>query len=425
MVSDRGYTVLDEELDMTLEDFKASKCPNGSVSRSNLRFLVEKELHQGPKEKETLFVTFLVDESVGIKPIKTVIGEMQDVGADRCIIVYPKTLTSQANKIIQEGSSRYAIELFAEAELLVNITHHVLVPKHEVMTEVEKKTLLERYRLKQTQLPRIRQDDPVAKYYGMKRGQVVRIIRKSETAGHQIKRDKGANDLKRADKTSKITRQIQSAVRAMNGETDPSHNIYLAAALALAKANQVPKANIETALKKGAGLLSSQSEEPAQEVIYEALAPGGVALMIEALTNNRNRTFPEVRTVMNKRGGSLTPVQYLFQKRGRIVAGFGPCGHNNLEQLEEDAVVESGFVEDIGVANTDAGTLELFCAVGDVLPLRKDLESRGYDVKELEIAWVAKEKVDLSEEGQEKLEDVLNALEDLEDVVKIHHNANR
>ena len=99
------------------------------------------------------------------------------------ILIYSTTLTSQASKIIQTISGQFRIEAFAESELLINITHHELVPRHIVMTSEEKKELLARYRLKETQLPRMQPADPVARYYGLRRGQVVKIIRKSETAG--------------------------------------------------------------------------------------------------------------------------------------------------------------------------------------------------------------------------------------------------
>lgn len=99
------------------------------------------------------------------------------------IIVYREMLTPSATKVIKEMAPKYQIEPFKEQELLINVTKHYLVPEHEILSPEEKKMLLKRYRLKETQLPMIFSTDPVARYYGMKRGNVVRIIRPSETAG--------------------------------------------------------------------------------------------------------------------------------------------------------------------------------------------------------------------------------------------------
>ncbi|KAJ3288480.1 hypothetical protein HK104_008155 [Borealophlyctis nickersoniae] len=237
----------------------------------------------------------------------------------------------------------------------------------------------------------------------------------------QNKTGKGANDLARAKKTSKITSQIISAIRCTGGESDPSQNLYLAAALQLARTHQVPKANVETAIKKGLGTYGGATEIEPDPVTYEGLGPGGVACMVEALTNNRNRTFAEVRHNFVKRGGSITPVQYLFQRRGRVVFSSGTSGHD-LERMEEE-VVECGLVEDIESTDEDDKIMEVVCAVSDVLKLKKALEGKGYEIKELESAWLSKEKVELNEEQGQKFEDLLAGLEDLEDVVKVHHNA--
>lgn len=102
------------------------------------------------------------------------------------ILIYQKNLTPSAHKVITEMAGKYHLELFAEQELLVNITKHTLVPAHQVLIPEAKRTLLTRYRLKETQLPRIQISDPVARYYGLKRGQVVKIIRPSETAGKYV-----------------------------------------------------------------------------------------------------------------------------------------------------------------------------------------------------------------------------------------------
>jgi DNA-directed RNA polymerase I, II, and III subunit RPABC1 len=135
---------------------------------------------------DQLLVFFCEDESVGIKPIRKIVERMVSQSIFKGIIVYQKSMTPSASKIIQEMAPKYQLESFRENEIIINITKHVLVPAHQVLSEDAKKTLLNRYRLKETQLPRILSSDPIAKYYGLKRGQVVKIVRPSETAGKYV-----------------------------------------------------------------------------------------------------------------------------------------------------------------------------------------------------------------------------------------------
>jgi len=111
---------------------------------------------------------------------------MKDESVSNAILVLRVDITPYARQAVQEMSDAFRIEHFKEAELLVDITEHILVPEHVVLSVNEKQELLKRYRLKETQLPRIQPNDPVARYYGMKRGQVVKIIRPSETAGRYV-----------------------------------------------------------------------------------------------------------------------------------------------------------------------------------------------------------------------------------------------
>ncbi|KAL6771438.1 RPB5 [Auxenochlorella protothecoides x Auxenochlorella symbiontica] len=111
---------------------------------------------------------------------------MRAEGVQRALMVVATNMTPFAKQCLQEMQPKYVIELFKEEELLVNITKHVLVPEHRILSAEEKKTLLARYKVKDTQLPRIQFNDPVARYYGVQRGGVVRIVRPSETAGRYV-----------------------------------------------------------------------------------------------------------------------------------------------------------------------------------------------------------------------------------------------
>lgn len=111
---------------------------------------------------------------------------MQQENISRAIIVVQSGMTPSAKQALIDMAPKYSLEQFREAELMINITEHELVPQHVVMTPEGKKELLQRYKLKELQLPRIQQSDPVARYFGLRRGQVVRIVRASETAGKYV-----------------------------------------------------------------------------------------------------------------------------------------------------------------------------------------------------------------------------------------------
>jgi len=180
MLSKRGYMVSREMRDMTPVDFTSrfGEFP----TREGLTILVEK----ADDETNQLFVFFPEDEKVGVKPIKILTDRMKDESVSNAILVLRGDITPFAKQAVLEMSDSFRIEHFKEAELLVDITEHTLVPEHRVLSQNEKQELLKRYRLKDTQLPRIQPNDPVARYYGMKRGQVAKIIRPSETAGRYV-----------------------------------------------------------------------------------------------------------------------------------------------------------------------------------------------------------------------------------------------
>ena len=126
---------------------------------------------------------FTSDPSVSVASMRQFIDILSTNSVPSGIFIYRNAITPAALKLIPTVASRFIIDKFQEAELLVNITHHELVPPHELLIPAEKKELLDRYKLKDSQLPRILQSDPVARYLGLRRGQVVKILRRSETAG--------------------------------------------------------------------------------------------------------------------------------------------------------------------------------------------------------------------------------------------------
>ncbi|PBP26051.1 RNA polymerase subunit [Diplocarpon rosae] len=194
MVQDRGYELSEEEVKISFEDFKRQyTLGDGSVNRKSMQFsarpsanMMKQYLTGGPDSNSdigTIWVEFLNDTSVGIKQMRTFAQHCSQNNFATGILITSVNITPAALKIIPAVAAETRIECFMDADLLVNITHHELVPKHVMLSKVEKAALLARYRLKDTQLPRIQLNDPVAKYYGLRRGQVVKIIRKSETAG--------------------------------------------------------------------------------------------------------------------------------------------------------------------------------------------------------------------------------------------------
>ena len=181
MLTKRGYIVDEEDVNMSTEDFRLKF--GDDPSRDSLTILVEKS--DDPTDQ--LFVFFPNDEKVGVKPLKEYCSRMKDENVLRAIIVVKGNLTPFAKQAVKEMTSQgYRMEYFKDAELLVDITEHKLVPEHVVLTAQQKQELLERYRLKPSQLPRIQITDPVARYYGLKHQQVVKIVRPSETAGRYI-----------------------------------------------------------------------------------------------------------------------------------------------------------------------------------------------------------------------------------------------
>ncbi|KAI9754783.1 MAG: DNA-directed RNA polymerases II 24 kDa polypeptide (RNA polymerase II subunit 5) [Lichina confinis] len=199
MVADRGYEVSEEEIHLPLDQFKAeyTSGDKGWPDRRKMKFsarpsdeMIEKykniPMLANPTPNEpaigTIWVEFLEDNSIGIKQMRNFAQYIDQQKFYTGIMITQAPPTSAANKLIPTVLPAI-IESFVEQDLVVNITQHELVPKHILLSQAEKEALLHRYRLRESQLPRIQATDPVARYLALRRSQVVKIIRRSETAG--------------------------------------------------------------------------------------------------------------------------------------------------------------------------------------------------------------------------------------------------
>ncbi|EFJ40254.1 hypothetical protein VOLCADRAFT_109457 [Volvox carteri f. nagariensis] len=180
MLNDRGYLVSQEEINTSKDQFRDRFGEN--PRKDDLTILVPKQ--DDPTEQ--MFVFFPEEQKVGVKTIKLLAERMKDEKVNRAIMVTAVKFTPFAKSALEDMRPKYCIEHFLESELLVNITEHTLVPEHRILSPDEKRTLLDRYKIKETQLPRIQSSDAVARYLGLQRGQVVRIVRPSETAGRYV-----------------------------------------------------------------------------------------------------------------------------------------------------------------------------------------------------------------------------------------------
>eukprot|EP00443_Scrippsiella_acuminata_P003128 CAMPEP_0115225456 /NCGR_PEP_ID=MMETSP0270-20121206/30116_1 /TAXON_ID=71861 /ORGANISM="Scrippsiella trochoidea, Strain CCMP3099" /LENGTH=309 /DNA_ID=CAMNT_0002639831 /DNA_START=82 /DNA_END=1009 /DNA_ORIENTATION=- len=185
MLADRGYHVTQKNLEETKEQFSEQYKEVQEEGGGREKFIIL--VHKANFPDQQLIVFFPEENKrVGVKPIRVLAEKMDEKGIKEAILVVRQPLTPLARTAVQEAMAKMRIEVFAENELIVNITDHELVPKHVVLSEEEKTQLLNRYKLKPTQLPRVQITDPMARYFGMMRDQVVKIIRPSETAGRYV-----------------------------------------------------------------------------------------------------------------------------------------------------------------------------------------------------------------------------------------------
>src|SRR5678816_2034920 len=235
-------------------------------------------------------------------------------------------------------------------------------------------------------------------------------------AGHshwsKIKRAKGANDAKRGKIWSKIARKI--IIAAKNGG-DPRDNLNLRYTIDEAKAVNMPRDTIEKAIKKGTGELGAENYE---NVTYEAYAPGGVAMMIEGLTNNPSRTAPDLRSILEKAGGNLAKsgaVSFQFTKQGVITIRADGVDEDNLMEL----ALEAG-AEDV---RNEGEVYEVITTPTAYLKVKEAIDAAKIPVEAGEVTYLPNNTVPVDAEAGQKLLKLIDALEDNDDVQGVSHNA--
>ena len=229
-----------------------------------------------------------------------------------------------------------------------------------------------------------------------------------------IKHKKGKADALRGKITTKISREITIAVRM--GGADPTGNMKLKLALSKAKANNIPKDKIQRAIQKGQGALEGSNYE---EITYEGYGPAGVAIMVSALTDNRNRTAADVRHVFSKYGGNMGEtgcVNWMFNRKGIFaISSEAGVSEDDLMMM----TLEAG-AEDI---KGDEDGFEIVTQPDDFEAVEKALAENNIEVEMSEITMVPDTMAELSAEDAEKVQKMLDALDDLDDVQDVYTNA--
>ena len=227
-----------------------------------------------------------------------------------------------------------------------------------------------------------------------------------------IKHKKGIADQKRGQKFTKLIKEISVAARM--GGADPDMNAALRTAILKARAENMPKDNIERAIKKGSGEMGNAVF---MELVYEGYAPGGVAIIVDTLTDNKNRTAADVRSTLTKLGGSLGSsgcVSYMFQTKGVIT-------YDAAKYSEEEifnAALENG-AEDV---TSEDGVIEVTTSPADFGSVLEAMQAAGFEQDSADVSRIADQTVTLDKEKAQKVMNIVERLEDLDDVQSVATN---
>ena len=228
----------------------------------------------------------------------------------------------------------------------------------------------------------------------------------------KIKNKKGSEDAKKGKIFTKHARNITVAAR--EGGLDPEYNASLKTAIEMAKADNMPNDNIDRAIKKASGEAGGDNFE---RVIYEGYGPGGVAFIVDCLTDNKNRTAPDIRHIFDKNGGKLGTdgsVMFLFEKKGEIIVNGES---KDLDDFMMDAL-EAGASD---IKELEEGYYEALTEVADFNDTLDKLRDMGYKIESANISYIANE-IEVDSDHHEKLFKLIDALEDNDDVQEVYNN---
>jgi YebC/PmpR family DNA-binding regulatory protein len=228
-----------------------------------------------------------------------------------------------------------------------------------------------------------------------------------------IKRQKGVADAKRGQAFTKLSNAITLAVKQGGGIADSSSNFKLRLAIDRARNMNMPKDNIERAIERAVATSKSSFDE----VVYEGFAPGGVAIIVEAATDNKNRTTSEVKNIIEKNGGTMGnpgSVNYLFTRRGELIV--------KKNNLSADDVLMTALDAGLDDIEEESEVFFLYTSPENLMAVKNAIDNAGYEVENAELVYKPITSMKVDESTYQKLESLMNKIEEQDDVQKVYSN---
>ncbi|RHZ86742.1 hypothetical protein Glove_46g132 [Diversispora epigaea] len=251
------------------------------------------------------------------------------------------------------------------------------------------------------------------------------LLEQKRFSGHnkwsKVKYIKGPKDVERGNLFAKLSKEIQLAIK-LGGGPDPERNVRLGVALGQAKKHNLPKDNIENAFKKASG--QGKENSNVENLIYEGYGPGGIAFIIETLTDNKRRTVREINSLFTKAGGSISNVSWMFEKKGTVQFASGET-KDDIDKMMENAM-EIEDVKDIQELEED-NALEITCSPSSVNSISEELKNKfNYEVTSMNSGYIPSSTITVGNDDKElidKLTKFIKSLNEHDDIITFHNNA--